>query len=110
MNDKLDRLLSHLETFLPKTLSEEQWQSTTAFRWRRRDSIFGSIGFLQPVKYVADITFEDLQNIDRQIHRQFVAMLCNRDGTCHTGLQFNLRTFEFERLEIFLSFFERDGS
>jgi predicted AAA+ superfamily ATPase len=66
MNEKLEQLLSHLETFLPKQLTEEQWQSTTAFRWRRRDSIFGSIGFLQPVKHVADISFEDLKNIDRQ--------------------------------------------
>ena len=66
MNEKLDRLLDHLDTFLPKPLTEEQWKSSTAFRWRRRDSIFGSIGFLQPVKHVSDITFEDLQNIDRQ--------------------------------------------
>ena len=57
MNEKLEQLLSHLETFLPKQLTEEQWSSSTAFRWRRRDSIFGSIGFLQPVKYVADISF-----------------------------------------------------
>jgi predicted AAA+ superfamily ATPase len=66
MNEKLEQLLNHLETFLPKPLTEEQWISSTAFRWRRRDSIFGSIGFLQPVKYVADISFEDLKNIDRQ--------------------------------------------
>ena len=66
MNEKLEQLLSHLETFLPKQLTDEQWSSSTAFRWRRRDSIFGSIGFLQPVKYVADISFEDLKNIDRQ--------------------------------------------
>ena len=66
MNEKLEQLLNHLETFLPKQLTEEQWSSSTAFRWRRRDSIFGSIGFLQPVKHVSDITFEDLKNIDRQ--------------------------------------------
>ena len=66
MNEKLEQLLNHLETFLPKQLTEEQWSSSTAFRWRRRDSIFGSIGFLQPVKHVADISFEDLTNIDRQ--------------------------------------------
>lgn len=66
MNEKLDQLLSHLETFLPKPLTEAQWKSSTAFRWRRRDSIFGSIGFLQPVKHVSDITFDDLKNIDRQ--------------------------------------------
>ena len=66
MNEKLEQLLNHLETFLPKQLTEEQWKSSTAFRWRRRDSIFGSIGFLKPVKHVADISFEDLKNIDRQ--------------------------------------------
>jgi predicted AAA+ superfamily ATPase len=66
MNEKLEQLLNHLETFLPKQLTEEQWKSSTAFRWRRRDSIFGSIGFLQPVKHIADISFEDLKNIDRQ--------------------------------------------
>jgi predicted AAA+ superfamily ATPase len=66
MNEKLEQLLNHLETFLPKQLTEEQWKTSIAFRWRRRDSIFGSIGFLQPVKHVADIAFEDLKNIDRQ--------------------------------------------
>jgi predicted AAA+ superfamily ATPase len=66
MNEKLEQLLNHLETFLPKQLTEDQWKSSTAFRWRRRDSIFGSIGFLQPVKHVADISFDDLKNIDRQ--------------------------------------------
>ena len=66
MNAKLEQLLNHLETFLPKPLTKKEWDSSTAFRWRRRDSIFGSIGFLQPVKHVSDITFEDLKNIDRQ--------------------------------------------
>jgi len=64
MNEKLEQLLNHLETFLPKPLTESEWKSSTAFRWRRRDSIFGSIGFMQPVKHVADITFDDLKNID----------------------------------------------
>jgi predicted AAA+ superfamily ATPase len=66
MNEKLEQLLNHLETFLPKQLTEEQWKSSTAVRWRRRDSIFGSIGFLQSVKHIADISFEDLKSIDRQ--------------------------------------------
>ena len=66
MNEKLEQLLNHLETFLPKPLTKKEWDSSTAFRWRRRDSIFGSIGFLQPVRHVSDITFEDLKNIDRQ--------------------------------------------
>lgn len=66
MNDKLDRLLFHLETFLPKPITPNDWLTARAFRWRRRDSIFGSIGYLQSVKYISDITFEDLQHIDRQ--------------------------------------------
>jgi predicted AAA+ superfamily ATPase len=66
MNEKLDRLLEHLETFLPKPLSENDWKTSPAFRWRRRDSIFGKIGFLQPVKHLASIRFEDLKHIDRQ--------------------------------------------
>ena len=66
MNDKLDRFLSHLETFLPKPITPNDWLTARAFRWRRRDSIFGSIGYLQSVKYISDITFEDLQHIDRQ--------------------------------------------
>jgi predicted AAA+ superfamily ATPase len=67
MNEKLEQLLNHLETFLPKPLTPKEWDSSTAFRWRRRDSIFGSIGFMQPVKHISDITFDDLKNIDRQL-------------------------------------------
>ena len=66
VNDKLDRLLDHLETFLPKPLSAGDWKAAKAFRWQRRDSIFGSIGFLKPVKHLSPISFSDLKHIDRQ--------------------------------------------
>ena len=66
MNDKLDRLLDHLETFLPKLLTDAEWQTAKAFRWQRRDSIFGRIGFLKPVKHLSPISFQDLKHIDRQ--------------------------------------------
>ena len=66
MSDKLDRLLSHVETFLPKQLTDADWKNSIAFRWRRRDSLLGSIGYLQAVKQVSLIDFDDLQNIDRQ--------------------------------------------
>lgn len=66
MNDKLDRLLDHLETFLPKPLNEQDWKSARAFRWQRRNSIFGSMGFLKPVKHISTISFDDLKHIDRQ--------------------------------------------
>jgi predicted AAA+ superfamily ATPase len=66
VNDKLNRLLDHLETFLPKPLTEQDWKNAKAFRWQKRDSIFGSIGFLKPVKHLSDISFNDLKHIDRQ--------------------------------------------
>ena len=66
MNDKLDRLLTHLETFLPQPITPNDWITSRAFLCSIRDSIFGSIGYLQPVKHISDITFEDLQHIDRQ--------------------------------------------
>lgn len=66
MNDKLNRLLDHLETFLPTPLMEQDWKNAKAFRWQKRDSIFGSIGFLKPVKHLSDISFNDLKHIDRQ--------------------------------------------
>jgi predicted AAA+ superfamily ATPase len=66
VNDKLNRLLDHLETFLPTPLTEQDWKNAKAFRWQKRDSIFGSIGFLKPVKHLSDISFNDLKHIDRQ--------------------------------------------
>ena len=66
MSEKLDRLLSHVEAFLPKALTDSDWKNSIAFRWRRRDSLLGSVGYLQAVKQVSLIDFGDLQNIDRQ--------------------------------------------
>lgn len=66
MSEKLDQLLSHFEAFFPKPLTEEVWQTSIAFRWRRRESMLGNIGFLQPVKHVASINFSDLKHIERQ--------------------------------------------
>jgi hypothetical protein len=66
MSEKLEQLLEQFQAFLPKQLTAADWAATTAFRWRRRESLFGNIGFLQPVKHVAQIHFDDLQHIDRQ--------------------------------------------
>lgn len=66
MSEKLEQLLEQFQAFLPKQLTAADWAVTTAFRWRRRESLFGNIGFLQPVKHVAQIHFDDLQHIDRQ--------------------------------------------
>ncbi len=66
MSEKLERLLSYLDTFLPKPLEEKDWKEAVAFRWRRRESFLGNVGYLQPVKHISSIGFDDLQNIDRQ--------------------------------------------
>jgi uncharacterized protein len=69
MSDKLDRLdnlLQRLDEWMPKSLTEKDWTSAVAFRWRRKDTLLGKLGYLQPVKHISDITFKDLQHIERQ--------------------------------------------
>ena len=66
MSDKLDRLLAKLDAWMPQELSEADWNSVVAFRWRRKDTLLGKLGYLQAVKHTSDISFADLQHIDRQ--------------------------------------------
>lgn len=69
MSDKLDRLdnlLQRLDEWMPKSLTEKDWTSAVAFRWRRKDTLLGKLGYLQPVRHISDITFKDLQHIERQ--------------------------------------------
>ncbi len=67
-------LLLRVESLLPPTLREPDWQAATAFRWRRRQGR----GFLQPVLHASTIRLGDLQNVERQKNlidantRQFV--------------------------------------
>jgi predicted AAA+ superfamily ATPase len=64
--ERLDRLLQRLDEWMPKQLTEDDWKSSVAFRWRRKDTLFGKLGFLQVVKHTSNISFGDLQHIDRQ--------------------------------------------
>jgi predicted AAA+ superfamily ATPase len=64
--ERLDHLLQRLDEWMPKQLTEDDWKSTVAFRWRRKDTLFGKLGFLQAVKHTSNISFGDLQHIDRQ--------------------------------------------
>ena len=66
MSDNLERLLGHLEAFFPKPLTPEDWRTAKAFKWQHRQSILGSVGFLKPIKHLSDISFDDLQGIERQ--------------------------------------------
>jgi predicted AAA+ superfamily ATPase len=66
MSDNLERLLGHLEAFFPKPLTPKDWETAKAFKWQRRQSILGSIGFLKPILHLSPMSFDDLQAIDRQ--------------------------------------------
>ena len=66
MSDNLERLLGHLEAFFPKPLTQEDWRNAKAFKWQHRQSILGSVGFLKPIRHLSDISFDDLQSIERQ--------------------------------------------
>ena len=64
--DRLDRLLTKLDAWMPQALTEADWNSAVAFRWKRKDTLLGKLGYLQAVKHTSDISFSDLQHIDRQ--------------------------------------------
>lgn len=75
--NRADALLSRLEALLPQGLRPPNWQASVAFRYRKQ----GSAGWLQPVRQVGGIEFDDLKEVDSQKERinsntaQFVAGL-----------------------------------
>ena len=64
--ERLDQLLQRLDEWMPRQLREDDWKSSVAFRWRRKDTLFGKLGYLQAVKHTSNISFNDLQHIDHQ--------------------------------------------
>ncbi|PLQ01266.1 ATP-binding protein [Cupriavidus pauculus] len=78
---RLDSFLARLEQWLPPELTEADWKEAVAFRWRKRQSLFGNIGYLQAIRQLPPIHLNDLKNIDRQKDsivantRQFVKSL-----------------------------------
>lgn len=70
MNDKFEHLLmraeqliGRIEAVLPQPLSEPDWKAAIAYRYRKRSS---GHGCLEPVRHVAAIRLDDLQEIDVQ--------------------------------------------
>ena len=111
MSDNLERFLGHLEAFFPKPLTQEDWRTAKAFKWQHRQSILGSVGFLKPIKHLSDISFDDLQGIERQKDSimnntaHFVAgkpannvLLTGARGTGNSSL-----------IKACLNYFEKDG-
>lgn len=66
LSARLDRFLGRLEQWLPPELTEADWNEAVAFRWRKRQSLFGNIGYLAPVRQLPPIHLSDLHNIERQ--------------------------------------------
>jgi predicted AAA+ superfamily ATPase len=73
-------LIEQLQALMPGAAAPD-WSASTAYRWRRRSSAFGTQGVLMPVRTVSNIRLADLRNIDDQKQaierntRQFVAGL-----------------------------------
>ncbi len=61
--ERAEQLMARIESILPQPLGEPDWAASVAFRYRKRSSGHGS---LEPVRQVAQIRLEDLQEIDGQ--------------------------------------------
>ena len=60
---RAEAVLARLEPLLPSPIAEVDWHASHAFRWRvPRDGR----GYLQPVKLVSEIRFDDLHKICQQ--------------------------------------------
>ena len=77
---RAESVLERLEQVLPQPLQQPDWDASIAFRYRRRGrGMMGQVGVLEPVRHVAVMALQDLQEIDGQKERlvrnteQFVA-------------------------------------
>lgn len=72
---RAEALLGRLEAVLPHPATAPDWDASVAFRYRRR----GAVGVLEPVRHVANISLQELKEIEPQKERlvrntgQFVA-------------------------------------
>jgi predicted AAA+ superfamily ATPase len=62
---RAEALLERVESLLPQTGKEPDWNASHAFRWRRRGGKEAA-GYLQPVRHASTIALRDLHNIDAQ--------------------------------------------
>jgi predicted AAA+ superfamily ATPase len=63
--DRIDSLVSRLESLVPAPPVAPDFKASTAFRWRRKNGR----GVLEPVRHPHTIRFEDLKDIDGQKDR-----------------------------------------
>lgn len=60
---RVDQLITRIESVLPQPLGAPDWNASIAFRYRKRSSGHGA---LEPVRQVAQMQMADLQEIDGQ--------------------------------------------
>ena len=61
--DKVSQLVDRIEAVLPQPLGAPDWSQAVAWRYRKRAS---GHGVLEPVRHVAAMSLDDLQEIDDQ--------------------------------------------
>lgn len=80
---RAEQLVQRLDALLPSPhhapVAEPDWSASVAFRYRKRTSAAWASGWLDPVRHVATIRYDDLKQVDVQKERfsrnlaQFVA-------------------------------------
>ena len=60
---RAEALMARIESVLPQPLSAPDWSASVAYRYRKRSSGHGT---LEPVRHVASLGLQDLQEIDGQ--------------------------------------------
>lgn len=80
---RAESVLTRLDALLPLhdagAVAQPDWSASVAFRYRKRSAAAWASGWLEPVRHVAQIRYEDLQEVDTQKERfsrnlaQFVA-------------------------------------
>ncbi|MDP2417077.1 MAG: ATP-binding protein [Hydrogenophaga sp.] len=61
--ERAEQLMARIESVLPQPLGAPDWSASVAFRYRKRSS---GHGVLEPVRHVAQMRLDDLQEIDGQ--------------------------------------------
>ncbi|WP_440107500.1 ATP-binding protein [Acidovorax sp. BL-A-41-H1] len=61
--ERAEQLIARIESVLPQPLGAPDWSAAIAWRYRKRSSGHGS---LEPVRHVAQMRMDDLQEIDPQ--------------------------------------------
>ena len=63
MLTRVEQLINRIESALPRTLAQPDWDRSVAYRYRKRGSGFGA---LEPVRHIGAMRLRDLREIEPQ--------------------------------------------